>query len=95
MTATTPRTVQIIEWKPFERNTLRGFLTIALPSGMVLHDCTLHVKNGSKWIGLPSQKFEGKDGKTGYKPIVEFVDRATAEHFRDVVIQALKEKGLA
>ena len=32
---------QISNWKPYTKNTLQGFLSLELPSGMIVHDCTL------------------------------------------------------
>jgi len=57
-------TVQNIEveatgFKPFRKNTLRGFVDLALPAvGLVLLGCTLQEKNGSRWIGLPARPYQ-------------------------------------
>jgi hypothetical protein len=77
-------TIQVKDFRAFEKNSLRGFLTVQLPSGM-----TLHEKNEARWIGLPSKKFTGKDGTEGYTPILEFRDRAALDRFRDAVLDAL------
>jgi hypothetical protein len=29
-------------WRPHSRNTLRGFVDIKLPSGLILHDCAYY-----------------------------------------------------
>jgi hypothetical protein len=89
MTATLTRTFAISDWRPFVKNTLRGFFTITTPSGMVIHGCTLHCKNDARWVGMPAQKFTKDDGSTSYTPVIEFVDRATADRFRDAVLAAL------
>ena len=86
---------QISDWKPFTKNTLRGFFTVKTPSGMVLHNCSLHVKNGSRWVGLPAQKYTAKSGETSFTPIVEFVSREAANRFRDAVLAALEHSGVA
>lgn len=87
--------MEILNWKPFTKGALRGFFSVTLPSGMILHDCCLFEKNGSRWVSLPSQKFTDKDGKTGYKPMVEFVDRSTADNFCRQTVQALEKEGFA
>ena len=89
-----PHTRQIVitDWKPFERNTLRGFFSVTLPSGLVIHDCSLHEKGSSRWINFPSQIYTGKDGSTNYKPFLEFRDRKTSVNFRDQVLRALDQQ---
>jgi hypothetical protein len=67
------------DWRPLQRNPLLGFLTLTLvPSGIVLHDCGLHQKDGRRWIALPSKPqidskgrhSKGETGKGLYTPIV-------------------------
>ena len=78
------------EWKPFEKNTLRGFLSLELPSGMIIHGCTLHQKNGSRWIGLPAREYQ-KEGERAWSPLAEFVDRETREGFQQLALEAIDE----
>ena len=87
--------MKVSNFRPITKGALRGFFTLTLPSGMVLHDCSLFEKDGKRWISPPSQKFTGKDGKTGYKPLVEFADRNTADNFRRQVLQAIEAARLA
>ena len=42
------------DWRGLERNTLRGFFRLTLPSGIQINDCTFHEKGESRWIGLPN-----------------------------------------
>ena len=79
----------IVDFKPFVKNTLRGFCTIVLPSGMAIHSCTLHEKDGKRWISFPAEKFTNKDGEVSYKRLIEFADRATADKFRDQALEAI------
>jgi hypothetical protein len=50
------------EFKPMARNTLRGFCTIELPSGMVITDVTVHVSNGKPWASPPSKPMIDRSG---------------------------------
>jgi hypothetical protein len=90
-----PQTPVASDWKAFSKNTLKGFFTLQLPSGMVIHGLTAHVKGESRWIGLPGQKFVKTDGTTSYTPVIEFTDRLTADRFRDLALAALKEIGVS
>jgi hypothetical protein len=84
--------VQISEWTAVEKNTLRGFFDLTLSTGMVIKGCTLHEKNGSRWIGLPAQRFTDAQGVDCYKAIIYFTDRRAADRFRDSVLGLLDER---
>lgn len=82
---------QIKQWKPYAKNTLVGFLDIETPSGMLIHGCTLHQKNGSRWIGLPGKQYTKENKETGWTPVIEFPSREVGDRFRDAVLAAFDE----
>lgn len=77
------------EFKPFEKNTLRAFLSFELPSGMILHGCTLLEKNGSRWIGLPAKEFTKSDGTRSWTPQVEFTSKEARDRFQAAALAAV------
>ena len=83
------REILISDWKPHSKNTLRGFFTVTLPSGMVLRGLMLHQKDGARWIGFPAKEYTDQQGAKQYARFVEFRDRTTADKFRDSVLVAL------
>jgi hypothetical protein len=83
------REIIIAEWRPLIKNTLRGFLSVNLPSGMVIHNVTVHEKGEARWIGLPAREWTDSGGQKQYAKLIEFVDRQTANRFRDAVLAAL------
>jgi hypothetical protein len=83
------RNILIADWKPHQKNTLRGFFTATMPSGLVIHDLMLHESNGKRWVGLPGRPWTDEKGTKQFVRIIEFSDRATADHFRDAVLSAL------
>jgi hypothetical protein len=83
------RDIIIDGWKPLTKNTLRGFFSATLPSGMVLHNLVLHQKGESRWIGLPARGWTNEKGEKQYAQLIEFVDRPTEHRFRDAVLAAL------
>jgi hypothetical protein len=85
----------ILGWKKVDKNTLRGFFSVALPSGMIIHKCSLHEKKGQRWIGLPAEKYTKQGGTTAYATLVEFTSRQIADNFRKQVLLALEAEGLA
>ena len=84
----------VSNWKAFEKNTLRGFLSLTTPSGLVLHGCTFHEKAESRWVGMPAQKFTKDDGSTSYTPVIEFASKDARDRFQDAAVRAV-EKFLA
>ena len=83
------REIQISNWKPHSKNTLVGFFTAALPSGMVLHNLMLHQKDEARWIGFPAREWTDQQGAKQFARFIEFRSRAAADCFRDQVLEAL------
>jgi len=83
------REIIIADWKPRIQNTLRGFFSATLPSGIVLHNLMLHEKGETRWIGVPAREWTNDQGTKQYAKLIEFRDRATANRFRDALLEAL------
>jgi|SRR6516165_4400315 hypothetical protein len=92
-----------IRCKPFrnEAGSILAFLTLELPSGLVLNDCKLMVgPRGRRWIALPSAKqfdargVAGRDanGKPLWTPLVEFKSRPIREKFEEQVLCVLRRR---
>ena len=59
--------IEIVSFRKFEKNTLKGFLTILMTNiGLEIRDCALQEKDGKKWVNLPRKAYEKDDGTTGY-----------------------------
>jgi DNA-binding cell septation regulator SpoVG len=77
---------------------LRGIVDVTLPSGMVLHRCSIFAKDGKAWASPPSKQVIGRDGtvqkttdgRSRYEATVSFIDRATGERWSNAVIEALQ-----
>jgi hypothetical protein len=90
--------ITISDWKPLERNTLRGFCTVSLPSGLILHDAAVHSRDDSWWVSPASRPQIGRDGtvlkddagKVKYVPVVSFQSKAVRDRFSAGVIDALR-----
>jgi hypothetical protein len=79
---------RVRSWSPFSKNTLIGFLSLEMPSGLVINDVCLHSKNGSKWVSLPARQYE-LNGEKRWTPYVEFNDRECRESFQQLAIAAV------
>jgi hypothetical protein len=88
----------VCKWfKPFERNTLRGFAEINITElGMTMRDVAIHTKNGSTWAQPPAkpQIKDGavviENGKAQYINIIEFGSREARDKFSNAVISAVQ-----
>jgi hypothetical protein len=90
--------ITVSDFKPIRAGALRGFADAHLPSGMILHRCSIFAKDDKAWASPPSKQVIGRDGtvqktadgKNRYEATVSFVDRATQERWSAAVIEALR-----
>ncbi len=91
--------VIVLDFRPVERNSLLGFLSLLLPdAGLVVHDVAIHQRDGRAWITLPGRLMTGRDGlpmrdgfgKPQFAPIITFVSRGCQDAFNDAVLAALR-----
>src|SRR4051794_24645726 len=88
----------LTEWRPFTKNTLRGFATVELPKGLTISDISVHLRHGKSWASLPSRPQPKSDGtarrddagKIAYAPVLKWRDRGLADRFSDAVVQAVE-----
>jgi len=65
-----------------------NFLSLTLPSGLIIHNCTLQEKDGSRWIGLPARPYT-KDGSTSYALLIEFATKEARQPFQTMALEAV------
>jgi hypothetical protein len=89
-------TIECQEFKPFAKNTLRGFATIKIAEMRLrIKDVAVHVKNDSQWAAVPAKPqikngaVVTKDGKAQYTPIIEFESRDVGNAFSRAVVDAV------
>jgi len=76
------RSMSISDFKPLNKNTVRGVFSLILPSGMIIRGCLLHQRaDGKHWTGLPSIPRE-VGGKTIYSKVIEFDSKSTHDRFQ-------------
>ena len=64
-------------------------MTLTLPSGLVIHGCSLHRKDAARWISLPSRRYSKTDGSTGYAPVIEFATKDAGRRFQQAALEAV------
>lgn len=82
--------IEIVNFKKYEKNSLRGFLTVRLDQiGLEIRDIALHQRNGSRWLQLPAKPYKKPDGSQGWNYIVSFYEKPRFQQFQEVALKAL------
>jgi DNA-binding cell septation regulator SpoVG len=76
------------DWRPFSKNTLVGFVSLELPSGLIIHNVMLHERGDSRWVSMPAREYQ-KDGERSWVPLIEFADRDCRESFQRLALEAI------
>jgi hypothetical protein len=87
-------------WRPLRRGSLRGFVSVALPSGLLIEDVAVHVTGGRIWASLPGRPMLGRDGmalrddreRIRYSQIIRWRSRELADEFSRRVAELIKEQ---
>jgi len=91
--------MRLIEWRPFRRNSLRGFATIELPIGLVIADIVICTSHGRTWASLPSKPMidsgtgaaiRDDAGKLKYAPILSWRDRDLGDRWSNAVVELVR-----
>jgi hypothetical protein len=86
-----PRNITIRDWSPHFKNTLVGFFTAILPSGMVVDGLMLHQKADERWVSMPASEWTDAGGARQYAPVIGFIDGPTRERFQQAVLAAVDQ----
>jgi hypothetical protein len=90
--------MKIVDWRPLRRNTLLGFATVEMPSGMVMAEIGIMRADRGEWAAPPSKPQIDRDGvgmkdaagKLKYTPIISFTSKEVRDRFSNAVIEALR-----
>lgn len=65
--------MEIENYKPMNNGYLKAkFDVIIAEWGLTIRDCCLFDKNGTKWVSMPSRKYQDTDGSSKYFTFVAF-----------------------
>ncbi len=86
--------VTCLKFKSYQKNTLQGFADLET-YGITICDCTLHLKEGKRWVSFPARPFKGQDGKDSWVPLVKIHDREYYFRFQRAALAAIDRFALA
>jgi hypothetical protein len=94
-------TITCTDFRPFRRNTLRGFASVHVEElKLTIHDIAVHQHDsGARWVGLPGKPVvdsagvaeRNDQGKIEYARILGFDTKQVADAFSHAVLKALLE----
>jgi hypothetical protein len=89
----------LLDFRPFKKNSLRGFADVELTNKLTVFDCPVMCTNGRAWATLPSRPVLDRDGRhveesgrRKYVPILSWPDRATADCWSAAVVELVRQR---
>jgi hypothetical protein len=81
--------MQLLDFKPLRKGTLRGFAKIRLPNSLLVDDIVLGESAGELWALFPGMPMLDRDGNTlrnergkvRYRPVMKWESHATQREF--------------
>jgi hypothetical protein len=82
---------EVVEYRALAKGeSLQGFLSLRLPSGMVIRDLSYHERSdGARWISMPARRYKKADGTAAYTPIIDFASKEARNRFQELARAAL------
>jgi hypothetical protein len=89
--------VIVKSFSAIRKNTLRGFATVQLRSGMIVADVAVHITDGRPWASPPSKPILDRNGsavrddagKIKYVAIISFASKDLRDRFSTAIIDAM------
>ena len=84
--------LRLVKWAPHvnDARTMRGFLSVQLPSGLIVRDLRLMVgPKGARFLAMPAVKIE-RNGQPSWADILDFADRQTRDRFQQPILDLLR-----
>lgn len=83
---------KITGWKPFRKSSLYGFADVCFNGELHVRKIAIRSNDHGFWAALPSSKWEARDGKVKYDPIVEFSTKGRGRAFSDALVASLQRE---
>jgi hypothetical protein len=85
------------DFKPVQRNSLRGFARVRFRSGLVISEIAIHVTGGRAWASPPARQMldrngtplRDENGKFRWQPLISFATKVQRDDWSDQVVAAV------
>jgi hypothetical protein len=86
-----PATIEARDLRTHNKPPLTAFVTLVLPSGLVIKECAYFERDGKRWVSLPTRSYTTRVGKTAYSQILDFETPSAKARFQAQALAALDE----
>ena len=82
--------IECTKFKSHVKGFLQGFADLYIPEWKLeIKNCTLHMKNGRRWLSMPAKEFENDSGEKKFYPLVQFRHKVYMDAFSDAAKKAI------
>lgn len=82
--------IEIINVNPINKGDMLASVSVHIkPWKFKIHKIAVFQKGQNRWVSLPREKYETREGETKYNDLMEFDDPAVSKRFRDQIMQAV------
>lgn len=98
MTSVRPRP-RILDFRPVRKGSLRGFLSVQLPSGLIVREVGVHIAGSKSWCAPPARPWmrgtelitDAATGKLKWQPLIDFSTHGVRSSWSRQILRALNE----
>ena len=82
--------IDIFNINPINKGDILASCSVHIkPWKQKIHKVMIFQKGQNRWVSLPREKYETRDGEVKYNDLIEFDDAGATKRFRDQVMQAV------
>lgn len=82
--------IEISNIFPIHKGDLMATCSVSIkPWEMTYHKVTIWQKGANKWVTMPREKYENREGETKYNELIEFHTTSSKKRFSKQVIDAV------
>lgn len=82
--------IECLRFKSHESGLLQGFADLySAKMDMEFFGCSVFMKNGHRWVSLPSIPYTDSDGEKKYSSACRFRNKSNGDAFSDVAIKSI------
>ena len=82
--------IQCLGFRSHSSGLLQGFAKLLVTQwGVEIDGCKVFMKDGSRWVSLPSKEYKNAEGETKWSPVVRFVETAHRDFCSKCAVEAI------
>lgn len=84
--------IECIRFKSYQKGHLQGFADLYIPKwGVEICGCSMYMKDGNRWLNLPSNEYTNNEGEKKFAPFLRFKEKKHWELFMKEAKKAVDE----